>query len=117
RRGRRCAGGRRMSLLGMFRARLQRLLARMWHRPRLDMPLLLSLLLLMLVGLVTLYSAGNENAGLILGQGARFLLGLSLMLVISHIPPATLRAWTPWLYGFSTLLLVVVAVLGEGRGA
>lgn len=106
-----------MSVFGVFKARTQRLLSRMWHRPRLDVPLILVLALLMLVGLVTLYSAGNENASLILGQSARFAMGLALMLVVSHIPPATLRAWTPWLYGFSTLLLAVVAVLGEGHGA
>lgn len=106
-----------MSILGVVKARMQRLLSRMWHRPRLDMPLLLSLFLLMLVGLTTLYSAGNEDTGLIVGQSARFALGLLLMLFISHIPPTTLRAWTPWLYAASTLLLVVVAVLGEGQGA
>ncbi len=106
-----------MSVLGTLKVRTQRMLSRMWHRPRLDMPLLGAIVLLMLIGLATLFSAGNENPALIVGQGARFALGLALMLFISHIPPATLRAWTPWLYGLSTLLLVVVAVLGEGHGA
>ncbi|HET6588376.1 MAG TPA: rod shape-determining protein RodA [Oleiagrimonas sp.] len=97
--------------------RTRRLATRMWHRPRLDVPLMVALVLLMLVGLATLYSAGNENLSLVGGQAARFALGVVLMVVVSHVPPATLRAWTPWLYAFSTLLLVVVAILGEGAGA
>jgi rod shape determining protein RodA len=47
----------------------------------------------------------------------RFVLGAVLLLVVSRIPPTVLRDWTPWLYAVSTSLLVVVAVLGEGRGA
>jgi rod shape determining protein RodA len=98
-------------------ARLRRLLARMLTRPRIDLPLAGGLLLLAAVGLVTLYSAGDGNWGLVAGQAGRFALGGALLLLISRLPPSTLRSWTPWLYAFSTALLVVVAVLGEGRGA
>lgn len=97
--------------------RLRRLGQRLWHRPKMDMPLLAALTLLAVIGLFTLYSAGDENISLVLGQAARFVLGALLLLLISRIPPSLLRAWTPWLYTFSTVLLVVVAVLGEGRGA
>ncbi|HEX7342542.1 MAG TPA: rod shape-determining protein RodA [Rhodanobacteraceae bacterium] len=98
-------------------ARTWRLVSRMRRRPRLDMPLLVALVILMLVGLATLYSAGNGTTSLVTGQVMRFVLGLILMVVVSHIPPATLRAWTPWLYAFSMGLLVIVAILGEGHGA
>lgn len=106
-----------MSVAQALEGRTRRLAARMWHRPRLDLPLLVALVVLMLVGLATLYSAGNENASLIGGQAARFALGIVLMIVVSHIPPTILRAWTPWLYAFSTGLLLVVAIIGEGAGA
>ncbi|HEX7339348.1 MAG TPA: rod shape-determining protein RodA [Rhodanobacteraceae bacterium] len=106
-----------MSLLETFGVRSRRMAARMWHRPRLDMPLLIAILLLMAVGLATLFSAGNEDGSLVIGQAARFALGLVLMLVVSHIPPTTLRTWTPWLYAFSTVLLLIVAAIGEGQGA
>ncbi|EIL98338.1 rod shape-determining protein RodA, partial [Rhodanobacter denitrificans] len=43
--------------------------------------------------------------------------GGALLLVVSRIPPAVLRGWTPWMYAGSTALLVVVAILGEGRGS
>jgi rod shape determining protein RodA len=97
--------------------RLRRFLQRILTRPRIDLPLALGLVLLAAVGLVTLYSAGDASLALVAGQAARFVLGGALLLLISRIPPSVLRGWTPWLYASSTALLVMVAVLGEGRGA
>ncbi|HVC17232.1 MAG TPA: rod shape-determining protein RodA [Rhodanobacter sp.] len=97
--------------------RWRRFLRRVMTRPRIDMPLAIGLLALALVGLVTLYSAGNGNLALVGGQAGRFALGGALLLLISRIPPPVLRNWTPWLYAGSTALLVLVVVLGEGRGA
>lgn len=84
---------------------------------RLDWPLLGALLLLAGLGLGTLYSASELDLYLVLNQGSRILFGGMLLLLISRIPPGILRNFTPWLYGFSLLLLVVVALLGHGRGA
>jgi rod shape determining protein RodA len=98
-------------------ARLRRFGLRMLKRPRLDLPLLGALFMLACVGLITLYSAGNGNLSLVSGQAARFVLGAVLLMVISRVPPSVLRTWTPWLYAGSTMLLAIVAVLGEGRGA
>jgi rod shape determining protein RodA len=104
-------------MIGTMQVRLRRFLRRIMTRPRIDLPLAFGLLVLAAVGLVTLYSAGDESLALVGGQAARFVLGGVLLLLISRIPPSTLRNWTPWLYAGSTALLVVVAVLGEGRGA
>jgi rod shape determining protein RodA len=101
----------------MLQVRTMRLLRRVLTRPRIDLPLAGGLLLLAMAGLCTLYSAADGDVGQVGGQAVRFVLGFVLMLVISRIPPSTLRNWTPWLYAGSTLLLVVVSVLGEGRGA
>ena len=98
-------------------ARMRRFLRRILTRPRIDLPLAVGLFVLAMVGLVTLYSAGDGDLGLVGGQAARFVLGGALLLLISRIPPTVLRSWTPWLYAGSTALLVVVAILGEGRGA
>ncbi len=104
-------------MIGSLHARGMRLLRRMLARPRIDLPLACGLALLATVGLVTLYSASNGSMTTVGGQAMRFVLGAVLLLVISRIPPAVLRGWTPWLYAVSTALLMVVAVLGEGRGA
>ena len=104
-------------MIDTLRFRFYRFMRRIFTKPRIDLPLTIALILLSGVGLVTLYSAGEANLALVGGQAARFLLGGALVLLISRIPPSMLRNWTPWLYAGSTLLLVVVAVLGEGRGA
>ncbi|HEY0180624.1 MAG TPA: rod shape-determining protein RodA [Dokdonella sp.] len=92
-------------------------LGAMWRKPRVDLPLLGGLLLLMGVGLATLYSASDLDRGQLVSQALRFALGLVLMAVLARIPPLTLRNWTPWLYAGSVALLLAVALLGEGRGA
>jgi rod shape determining protein RodA len=88
-----------------------------FRKPRLDLPLICALLLLMAIGLATLYSASDLDRGTVLAQALRFGLGFALLLLIARIPPLVLRNWTPWLYAGSVLLLVAVALLGEGRGA
>ena len=104
-------------MIDTFAIRMQRFARRVLRRPRVDLPLIGALIVLGGVGLATLYSAGGGNTSLVIGQAARFVLGGVLILVISRIPPPVLRSWTPWLYVGSTCLLMVVAVLGEGRGA
>ncbi len=89
----------------------------LWRKPRIDLPLFGGLLLLMAIGLITLYSAGDLERTVVTSQAMRFALGLTLMFVIARIPPQALRNWTPWLYAASVGVLVLVAVLGEGRGA
>ena len=97
--------------------RLQLWAMRAVRRPYYDLPLIAALALLALCGLVTLYSASDLDRHLVLSQAARFLLGGVLMLAIARIPPSVLRNWTPWLYVASLLLLIAVALLGQGRGA
>jgi rod shape determining protein RodA len=104
-------------MITMFYVRGRRFLQRILTRPRIDLPLAFGLFVLAMVGLATLYSAGDGSLALVTGQAARFALGGLLLLLVSRIPPSVLRAWTPWLYATSTALLVLVVVLGEGRGA
>ena len=99
--------------IASLRTRALRFGQRLMHRPRIDLPLAIALLILACVGLVTLYSASDLDAGVIGGQAARFLLGAILMLVVSRIPPTLLRTWTPWFYAISTMLLVAVAPQGR----
>lgn len=84
-------------------------------RPRLDPLLLLALLLLMLAGLATLHSAAAGNERLVLLQAARFAVGLGALWVLSRVPPAQLRRWTPWFFLASLVLLALVPLFGTGR--
>ncbi|HKJ76382.1 MAG TPA: rod shape-determining protein RodA [Gammaproteobacteria bacterium] len=97
------SGERRPTLLGRF---------------HLDVPLLLGLLTLSGVGLVVLYSAGGEDLRLVWRQAIRLGVAFAVMVVVAQIPPATLRRWTPWLFGIGLGLLVAVLFAGAtGKGA
>jgi len=104
-------------MIAELRVRAMRVVQRILTRPRVDLPLAFSLLLLGLIGLATLYSASAGNMSMVAGQAGRLALGAVLLVLVSRIPPQVLRGWSPWLYLLSTSLLVVVALLGEGRGA
>lgn len=105
------------ALVASFSGRARRIGRRIFSRPRIDLPLAIGLLVLALIGLTVLYSASNLDRSMVLGQAVRFIAGGLLLLAISRIPPTLLRAWTPWFYLLGILLLVVLTVLGEGRGA
>ena len=81
----------------------------------LDLPLLGALLALMGIGLAVLYSAGDQSPKLVIAQGARFGVGLGFMWLLSRMPPAQLRNWTPWVYAISLVPLVAVLFLGTGK--
>ena len=103
-------------MIETLQTRLLRWLGRLTHhQPRMDLPLLCGLFLLACAGLVTLYSASSGSWPVVLGQATRFVLGAALMSLVSRIPTTVLRRWTPWLYGICIVLLVIVAIQGEGH--
>ncbi len=83
--------------------------------PRVDVPLLVALLLLVAIGLAVLQSAAADQPGMVWSQAARMGVGLIALWVISRIPPVQLRLWTPWLFALSLVLLILVPLLGTGR--
>jgi rod shape determining protein RodA len=94
-----------------------RWMQRLLRRPRVDLPLMVALLLLCVIGLVVLYSASGHSSRSLINQGVRLGLGLAVMLVLSRIPPTVLRSWTPWAYALTVGLLLLCTFIGEGRGA
>lgn len=84
--------------------------------PRLDPVLLILLALIIVIGLTLLYSASGQDIAMVKRQSIRIGFGVFVMLVISQIPPRTLRRWTPWLYGIGIVLLLATWWVGVGRG-
>jgi rod shape determining protein RodA len=83
-----------------------------------DMTLLGLLLLLMLIGLYTLYSASGQSQQLVVRQAVHLGIGLVVMLVAAQISPAAYRRWTPSVYLVGLVLLVSVMFFGVGaKGA
>jgi len=86
------------------------------HSLHIDLPLLFGLLLVASLGLVILYSAGNQDEAIIIRQLTRLGVAFGVMIVVAQIPPQQLRFWTPWLFALGVLLLIAVLVFGEGKG-
>ena len=86
-----------------------------WH---FDLVLGLLLMAVAGLGLFVLYSASGQSLGMVISQAQRLVLGLVVMIVLAQAPPEFYRAAAPWFYGFSMLLLVAVAMLGQhAKGA
>ena len=80
--------------------------------------LLLGLLAVSGLGLVVLYSAGQRDLDLVIGQAMRLGLGFGILLALAQLPPRYFRFWTPWLYLAGIVLLLAVAVFGDiSKGA
>ncbi|WP_223846198.1 rod shape-determining protein RodA [Wenzhouxiangella sp. AB-CW3] len=84
---------------------------------RLDPWLMGMLLVLMGFGMLVLYSAGEQQIGLVWRQAVRLGMGLVILVVLAHVPPRLLRLWAPWLFLATLLTLVAVLLFGVGRGA
>jgi rod shape determining protein RodA len=85
---------------------------------RLDLPLVLGLIALNVLGLVILYSAGGQELESVMRQGLRLAIAYAVMLGVALVPPQVMFRWAPWLYAGCILLLVAVMVAGDvGKGA
>ncbi len=84
----------------------------------LDLPLLGLLFILITLGLFVLYSASNENMGMVLRQCVRLVFAFAIMVIFAFIPPHKYKLWTPWIYSIGLFLLIAVMVIGKiGKGA
>lgn len=84
-----------------------------------DPPLLALQMLLALLGIAMIYSAGQvEVPSVATGIWTRQLMWLGIALVAfwvaTRVPTRWLEWFTPWLYAFGILLLVVVLAIGTG---
>jgi rod shape determining protein RodA len=91
---------------------------RMLDRLNLDGPLLVAILGLCVAGLAILYGAGGQDQGMVYRQAVRLVLSFGVLLVVAQLSPQFLRLWTPWVFGFGLLLLLLTLHSGHiGRGA
>lgn len=89
-----------------------------WQYLHIDVPLLASLLLLITLGLIILFSASNRSIAMIEHQLLHLCLALVVMFVLAQISPMTYQRWAIWIYMISVILLVVVLFIGHtGKGA
>src|SRR4249920_3969582 len=84
---------------------------------KVDWPLLLALCAVMAASLIVQSSAGGGDSHVVIAQGARFVAGLGVMVLLSRVPPARLRIWTPIAFAATLALLPMVFAFGSGRSA
>lgn len=83
-----------------------------------DLPLLAALMVLAAVGLIVLYSSGQQDTGLLIKQLMRLGIAFTALAVIAQIPPHAIRLWTPWVFLAGLVLLVAVLLFGDvSKGA
>ena len=79
----------------------------------LDAPLLGATLLLLVTGLIVLYSASNQSLGRMSSQLMNMLVALGVMWTFAQIPPHYLMRLSVPVYVLGLLMLVAVALFGE----
>ena len=85
---------------------------------RFDWPFFLPILGLAAVSFIVLYSAGDEDPSLVLGQAARFGVALAVFFVAAAIPPRVLALLAPYAYAVTLIMLILVPLVGSaGMGA
>jgi rod shape determining protein RodA len=84
---------------------------------KIDWPLLAALCAVMAASLIVQSSAGGTDSHVVVAQGARFVAGLGVMVLLSRVSPGRLRIWTPVAFGFTLALLPLVFAFGSGRSA
>lgn len=83
-----------------------------------DIPLLIGLLMISSLSFVILYSAGDQETGILIRQGARMGVAFVLMTILAHINPYQFKRHSILLYTLGILLLIAVLAMGEiGKGA
>jgi rod shape determining protein RodA len=77
-----------------------------------DLPLLIAVALLALIGLVTMYSSGFANGERFWDQSRNLLIAAVVMLVVAQVPPQRLMNLAVPIYVVGVLLLLAVALFG-----
>lgn len=88
------------------------------QRLHLDLPLMAGLLVLIVFGLLILYSASGESQAQLNRQMIRLAVAFMAMIFLAWIPPRVYQKWTPFIFAIGVVLLLAVIFFGEmGKGA
>lgn len=88
------------------------------QRLHIDFPLMFGLIVLCVLGLFVLYSAGGQDIGIVYRQILRLGVAFLLLFLCAQLPPSLLARWSLWIYLAGILLLILVLVMGDiGKGA
>ena len=83
-----------------------------WQRIHLDLPLLITLLIMMLASLAIVYSASGQNMDMMLRHVIRMGSAIAALLIVAQIPPITLKRLVIPLYILGLAMLIAVFFFG-----
>ena len=84
---------------------------------RIDAKIFISIILVTILGLLTIYSSSSGDISLVIKQLTRIIIGIVTMIFIAQVHPDNLRLFAPFLYFFTFILLVIVLFFGVGNTA
>lgn len=84
----------------------------LWQALHIDVPLLMGLLLLMILALFIVYSAGGQDMGVVYRQAIHSGVALVVMLVVAQIPPSVYQKLAVPMFVIGILLLIAVLLFG-----
>ena len=85
---------------------------------RLDLPLLITVILLCMIGLAVQFSAGGEDLNQLWRHAVRICVTILVMLFLASLPMELIQRFTPTVYIIGIVLLLLVLAVGlAGRGA
>ncbi|MCW8108623.1 rod shape-determining protein RodA [Alteromonas ponticola] len=88
------------------------------QRIHVDGPLVLGLLVLMAVGLATLFSATGQDPDQLQRQFMRMSVALVVMMVMAQVPPLAYRRLSIYAFAIGICMLIAVLLFGDmGKGA
>lgn len=83
-----------------------------------DLVLIVTLIMLLSLGSITLFSASGENIKMMNSHTIHLIIATIAMLIASQIPSDMLNRWSVWIYALGIILLVMVLIQGSmGKGA
>ena len=83
-----------------------------------DRPLFGSVILILLIGVINLFSANQQDISNLISQIINILVGIGFLYLICNIQTRTIVFFAPWAYLISIFLLIIVYFFGiESHGA
>ena len=84
---------------------------------KIDLKLFAIVMIIVFLGMITLFSVSSGDSSLMLKQGIRILIGLVAMILLAQIHPDNFKLFSPMLYFGGIFLLVLTIFFGVGKSA
>ncbi|MDA3978029.1 rod shape-determining protein RodA [Gallibacterium sp. AGMB14963] len=90
----------------------------LWQKLHIDLKLLLGLIVVVIYGLIVLYSASGGSEKMLDNRVMQVAMGFAVMFIFAQLPPRFYQKIAPYLYVVGIILLILVDLIGTtSKGA